>query len=208
MRRIGIIAATLALFFVLGIAAANAGGVDLIWVDGNPYEATKQSGPTLHFETPDTNPQAAYTERNVWQGNGSENLPCPGGIHWIDNKNVLTISNCLTAPETTTTPVPETTTTTLPNLTTTTTTPSTTTSTLPGSTTTTVFRNCCLDPTCETVPTMCLPTTTVPTTVPCDQTDPATCLPVTGPTGLRLIGLLGVMFVVLGAAAVRYARRR
>lgn len=105
---------------LLGFSAGVAFGSEapIITVDGVEYEATKVSGPTIHFETPDINPQAAFTARHVWSGkHGAEHLPCEGGIHWIDNKNLLTISHCLESP-TTTTVVP--TTTTVPSTTTTT----------------------------------------------------------------------------------------
>lgn len=197
IRLVSIFVATLVAFafLMIGVSAAVASGVDLIWVDGNPHEATKISGPTLHFETPEAWPTAAYTVRNVWAGNGSENLPCPGGIHWIDNKNVLTISNCLEVPSSTTTTIPNTsTTTTVPastttttvNPTTTTTIPSTTTSTLPGETTTTVGVDCCLDPSCETVPTLCPPE-----------------LPKTGAQLLYLF-IIGAGLVLTGALLLRY----
>ena len=137
MRRAGALLSTAGLLVMLAAPAlANSPGP--ITVDGVEYNATKVSGPTVHYETPDTNPQEAFTERNVWTGNGSEHLPCPAGIHWIDNKNVLTISNCLEAPVTTTTQPPGTTTTAAPPSTTTTSTvpPTTVTSTTAPQTTT------------------------------------------------------------------------
>jgi cobalamin biosynthesis Mg chelatase CobN len=72
-------------------------------VDGNVYSPTQISGPTRHYETPDIDPTSAFSDRHVWTGNGSEHLPCPNGIHWIDNESVLTISHCLDGSTTTTT---------------------------------------------------------------------------------------------------------
>ena len=112
-RRLGAFSVTLLLALGLSTVTVGAATVGpIINVDGVEYQASKVTpGGTVHFETPDTNPVAAFTVRNVWVGNGSKQLPCPGGIHWIDNKNVLTISNCLEE-ETTTTTEQETTTTT------------------------------------------------------------------------------------------------
>lgn len=77
-------------------------------VDGVVYLESSHGGAfTFHYETPDTNPTLAFTQRHLWTGNGSENLPCEGGIHWIDNKNVLTISHCLPYTQPTTTTIPE-----------------------------------------------------------------------------------------------------
>ena len=70
-------------------------GPDTITVDGVPYDATQKSGSVSHFETPDENPQEAFTSRHTWEGHGSEHLPCENGIHWVDNTELLTISNCL-----------------------------------------------------------------------------------------------------------------
>ena len=131
----------LVLFIVFLIFAPDADGLEPheLRVVGVKYAPTKVvgSGPTVHYETSDlVHPNLSkltgsiWTERNVWTGNGSENLPCEGGIHWIDNKNVLTISHCLE------TPPPTTTTTTTPSTTTTTTAPPTTTSTTVATTTT------------------------------------------------------------------------
>ena len=132
--------------FLLALApaltAASADAERLLVVDGVTYPPTQISGPVAHYETPDVNPTVAYTETHIWEGNGSEHLPCEGGIHWIDNENLLTISNCLEVPPSTTTTTTSTTppttivtTTTLPV--TTTTAPPTTTSTTPPTTTTT-----------------------------------------------------------------------
>lgn len=129
-RRAGAVLATAGMLMMLAspaMALTQAPGP--ITVDGVQYAATKVSGPTVHYETPDTNPQAASTERHTWTGNGAENLPCPYGIHWIDNANVLTISHCLPGETTTTTTDPTTTTT---HATTTTTQATTTTTTQPN----------------------------------------------------------------------------
>ena len=126
------------------VASSDASSDHVLNVDGTDYAPTKVvgSGPTVHYETPDTNPAAAFSERHVWTGNGSENLPCEFGLHWIDNANVLTISNCLEGRTTTTTTEPEVTTTTEPEVTTTipdvtTTVPEDTTTTVPDTTTST-----------------------------------------------------------------------
>lgn len=157
LRAIRVALLLLLALFLLEVGMSTALGQEppTITVDGVTYEATKISGPTIHFETPDTDPQEAFTARHVWEGHGSEHLPCEGGIHWIDNKNVLTISNCLDVPVTTTTTTPTSTTTTVPV--TTTTTPESTTSTTQPQTTTTL-------PSTTTEPT--LPYTGVDDTVP------------------------------------------
>lgn len=131
---------------LIGIAVpVTAQDSHSLTVDGTVYSPTKVVGndadPTVHYETPDTSPTVAFSERHDWVGNGSEHLPCEGGIHWIDNKNVLTISNCLETESSSTTTLPPTTTsqpstTTIPEQTTTSTTPSSST-TLPDSSTTT-----------------------------------------------------------------------
>ncbi len=127
---------------VFGMLPALASGDHVLTVDGQEYSPTKVVGnandPTVHYETPDTNPGAAFTERHDWVGNGSEKLPCEFGIHWIDNANVLTISNCLEGETTTTTREDEeTTTTTEDEKSTTTTTQESTTTTVSDVTTTT-----------------------------------------------------------------------
>jgi len=88
---------------LLGTLAFTTGPVEAtpsltLTVDGNDYQPSKVSGSAYHFETPDTNPSAASTSgirTQTWTGNGSDNLPCEGGIHWISNANVLTVSHCL-----------------------------------------------------------------------------------------------------------------
>ena len=182
------VVATVAIFLALtGPAQADSASLT---VDGVTYSPTKSvgNGPTNHYETPGANPSAAVSDRHEWTGNGSENLPCEGGIHWIDNANVLTISHCLDVPETSTVPpqstVPETTT--IPESTTvpeTTTIPEATTeppesTTVPGPTT--------VPPESTTIPeaTTVTPTTSIPQ------------LAITGPgkTGnLLLVGLAALL---------------
>lgn len=201
MKRLLIAAAVVAgsVALMLGPAAATPGQV--ITVDGKSYAATKVSGPTVHYETPGANPQSAYTDRHVWTGNGSENLPCEGGIHWIDNRNVLTVSHCLETPTTTTSP--STTTTTVPRTTTTTTEPpSTTTTTQTSTTSSSTTSTTVIGETTTTTD----PQTT--TTQPPGCT-PETCLPLTGmgdwlfPTALAGVGLMA-----LGGAMVAGTYRR
>jgi len=194
-RTIAALAATV-IAMSIGIGAAAATPEFLLDVDGVTYSPTKVvgNGPTYHFETPDANPQAASTSRHTWSGHGSENLPCEGGIHWIDNENVLTISHCLeTPPETTTTTEPPTTTTTEPP-TTTTTEPATTTTTVPETTTTTEPE--------ETTTT--LPATT--TTIPEVETDIPEELPFTGTGETMALGLIGAALLGLGVLALRYGK--
>lgn len=138
MRKFILIAAIAALAVLWALPASGVVGHTLT-VDGTVYLPSQISGPTVHYETPDTNPQSAFTERNTWTGNGSEHLPCEFGIHWIDNHNVLTVSHCLEGENgtTTTTTSTSTTTTTEPTTTTTTTEPTTTTTTTEPTTTTT-----------------------------------------------------------------------
>jgi len=198
----------LALVFVALFATATLATVPHeLNVDGVTYAPSKLSGPTVHYETPDVNPTSAFSERHVWEGNGSENLPCEGGIHWIDNKNVLTISNCLEIPESTTTTTVVVTTTTVPP--TTTTVPPTTT-TIPETTTTTVQTTTTTTPSTTTstttVPestttTVVVTTTTVP---PCVYPD---CLPETG-RNLALPFFAGLALMALGLAALTVTRAR
>ena len=87
---------------------ASATGHTLV-VNGASYESYQHSGAAIHWNTPtNTVGSASFndpeTGRNqVWTGNGAEHLPCPGGIHWISNDSVLTISHCLDDPNPTTT---------------------------------------------------------------------------------------------------------
>ncbi len=126
---------------LIGAALAQANGTHTLTVDGTVYAPSKVvgSGPTVHYFTPGATPSVAFTERHTWTGNGSDNLPCEGLLHWIDNKNVLTISHCEFENGTTTTTT-QVTTTTSPEVTTTTrvvsTTTSTTSTTQPTTTTT------------------------------------------------------------------------
>lgn len=184
-----------------------------LFVDTAVYLPTKVTpGGTYHYETPETNPNVAFLLNHVydhvWTGNGSEHLPCEGGIHWIANKNVLTISNCLsttttTVPPTTTTTVGETTTTTESSTTTTTPTP---TSSVPTPTTT-------VPPTSSSTTTSTPPPSTstsqptVPTTSGTPSETPPT-LPHTGmedqvPLVLTALGLIGMgaLFVAGGKDA-------
>lgn len=103
MKTIAIVALTLYTIAVIWTMPANGTLVPTITVDGVVYDATKVSGPVIHFETPDSDPLVAFTARHTWTSHGSENLPCEEGIHWIDNTNVLTVSNCLEDTTTTTT---------------------------------------------------------------------------------------------------------
>lgn len=196
-RTIAAIAATV-IAMSIGIGAAGATSDFLLTVDGATYSPTKVvgSGPTYHFETPDANPQAASTSRHTWSGHGSENLPCEGGIHWIDNANVLTISHCLEVPTTTTTTEPPTTTTTEPPTTTTTEPPTTT--TVPETTTTT-------EPP-ETTTTQPEESTTTSAPTVTTTTQPPE-LPLTGAgETLLALGLIGMALVGLGALALRYGK--
>lgn len=136
---VGLSALALFLTATITMAAGMEQPTDFwLQVDGETYAPSQISGPIRHYETPDTQPQVAQSDRHVWAGNGSEHLPCEGGIHWIDNENLLTVSHCLEVPPTTTVP-PSTTTTTKPPTTTTSTTvpPTTTTTTTVPETTTT-----------------------------------------------------------------------
>lgn len=169
----------------------------IITVDGVTYEATKVSGPTVHFETPDTNPSEAFTERNVWVGNGSEQLPCEGGIHWIDNENVLTISNCLPSATTTTTGASTTTST---ESTTTTSSPTTTT-TVPSTTTTTTT------PTTTTSEASTTTSTTEPATTTTTTTTTPPSLPFTGPDEAMAVLLgLSIGFIAAGVGLLLWGR--
>lgn len=214
-----------ALWAVLGILStewgtARATEVGPITVDGVEYAPSKVSGPTVHYETPDTDPQAAFTARHVWVGNGSDNLPCEGGIHWIDNKNVLTVSHCLPTDTTTTTELPTTTTTEPPTTTTVTeppTTSSTVTTTVPASTTTTVPETTTSSSTSTTTTeastttsSSSTTTTAPPTTTTVQQITTTTTLPelpATGPSEtLSVVAVFGVLLATLGALTLRAVR--
>ena len=173
----------------IGAPALAAEGV--ITVDGVAYEAGEPFEANVdHYYTPYTgaDPVTAYTDRHDWTGNGSDNLPCLGGYHWVDNENVLTISHCLPEEPTTTT-----TSTTSTTSTTTTVPETTTTSTVPETTTTSTPED---DPTTTTTG---APTTT--TTKPPE-------LPYTGPSDwLPALGAIGLGLVALGTATLIGNRR-
>jgi hypothetical protein len=140
----------LALFILPGVTRADDAGHTLI-VDGQSYTSTKHSGAAIHWETPDADPlEASFAERNqTWTGNGSEHLPCPYGIHWISNDNILTVSHCLEAPPSTLYPTTtSSSTTTAP--TTQPSTSSTSTSSTPASTTTAATSTSTSSPTTST----------------------------------------------------------
>jgi hypothetical protein len=160
-------------------AIAGDSATHVLYVDGTPYNSYQESGPVIHWETGpiDGGEDVTFPERDqVWEGNGSDNLPCEFGAHWVSNDNLLTLSHCLDGPDesttTTSTTVPdETTTTTVPASTTTvpasTTTVPASTTTVPASTTTvpasttTVSRG-----TTPTVNPQAAPTTAAPTALP------------------------------------------
>jgi len=224
-NRIVTIASVIVLVVVAIMFATQAQATTpTINVDGVEYQATQVSGPVWHFETPDVNPTAAFTDRNVWNGiNGAEWLPCEGGIHWIDNENLLTISHCLEGGTTTTTSSTTTTSTTLESTTTTTTsstttTEATTTTTDPTTTTsssTTIPKDTTTTTTIlSTTLTTALPTTTTiaPTTTSL-VSETTTVVPVTpelpktgAPIGVLFAAGLGL--VILGSLAIRAAVRR
>jgi len=135
MKKITLIVVIAALL-MLALASAVQASNNWLYVDGALYAPTHVSGPVFHYETPDSNPTDAFSNRHEWTGNGSEWLPCPNGIHWVDNKNRLVISNCLETSTTTSTIPKETTTT--ENQQTTTTVADTTSTTIRETTTTTV----------------------------------------------------------------------
>lgn len=146
-------------------------------VDGVSYTSTKETpGGTISWETSDTNPTSAlFAERNqTWGygGNGSDHLPCPYGIHWISNANVLTISNCLEAPPSTST-TSTTTTTIAPSTSTSTTSTTSTTTTLPATTTTVI----------ESTSTSSPSTTSPDTTSTSSTTSTSTTVPTSASTG-------------------------
>lgn len=67
---------------LVSLSAVASGGHTLI-VDGQEYQHSQVSGPVIHWYTPTANPQSAsFPERQqVWQGHGSEHLPCSGQVH-------------------------------------------------------------------------------------------------------------------------------
>lgn len=209
MKVIGTVLAVLGIVLMLALPATGAEEVGPITVDGVEYAPTKVTpGGTVHYETPDVNPQEAFTSRNVWTGNGSEHLPCEGGIHWIDNKNVLTISHCLEVPATTTTTVPRTTTTETPPSTTTTEPETSTTTTVPDTSSTSVPES--TTSTSETTTTSENPPTVPSTTPPSTDEPPTTTpgqpeLPYTGSNDVLLAGLATAL-IATGGLLVRRGR--
>ena len=206
MKRVLTFMVAVLVAFLLMLGPAQGVDNHSLTVDGVTYSPTKVTGGAVHYETPDVNPTTAFSERHTWEGNGSENLPCEGGIHWIDNENVLTVSHCLevTPPETTTTTeAPPETTTTVPE----------TTTTVPEVTTTTVT-DPCDDGDCGTtsttepdVPTTTSPVPPTPTTTP-PSAPPAPELPMTGPgETLMVIAAIGAFLVGTGALLLRFTRR-
>lgn len=183
----------LALAFTFAVFTPANGSVNpTITVDGVEYDAGEPfTADVDHYYTPDVHPLAAHTERHVWQGHGQEQLPCEGGIHWVDNKNVLTVSHCLPTADTTTTTAP-TTTTTEPTTTTTTTSPTTTTT--EGTTTTT---DATTTSTTEAATTTVTPTTTT--------TPPE--LPKTG-APLGVLAAVGLALATLGYLTVRATAKK
>ena len=194
-------ALTLAVVGVAGFGVASpASATDTshtLTVNGAEYQSYKESGSAIHWETSDTSvTNASFAERGqTWTGNGSDNLSCPYGIHWISNKNVLTISHCLSAPDQETTTTVEDTTTIVDDETTTTISDETTTTTTqPLEVTTT---------TPEEVTTTQVPVSLITAVV---GTDTGKNLPVTGQSSGK-IALLALVFIGLGAVLVS-ARRK
>ena len=212
MKRFGAVAMAAGLITLLlsGVALAlPTGDTATLVVDGTSYTSYKKSGSAYHFNTPDVNPQSAYVvDGHTWTGNGSEHLPCEFGIHWIHNKNVLTVSHCLDGPDETTTTTTLVTTTTVPE--TTTTVPETTTTTVVITTTTVPVTSTTISTSSTTVveTTTTVPGDTTTSTVPTEcQDDPSTdeneCeLPFTGPAGLAWFGVFAGLFLVLGGATL------
>lgn len=176
-----------------------------LFVDTAVYLPTKVTpGGTYHYETPETNPNVVFLLNHeydhVWTGNGSEHLPCEGGIHWIANKNVLTVSNCLDSPSTTTTTVPPSTTTSVMETTTTTESPTTTTTQGPSTTTTTGAST-----TTETSSPST--STSVPTGQPTVPDGPNE-LPYTGLEDADALGLAGLAALLLGSLLLGLSWKR
>jgi LPXTG-motif cell wall-anchored protein len=195
-----------------GVAGASDGDHTLT-VNGQNYQSYKHSGDAIHWETPTpTVESASFPERQqVWSDNGSEQLPCEGGIHWISNLNVLTVSHCLEAPTTTSTTTTTTTTTTLPE--TTTTLPETTT-TLSETTTTLSETTTTAGDTTTTVAAVFPPTSAAPTStvasggpVPPAAAPPAQNLPSTGSSSWALV-FLALAALGSGVGLVHASRRQ
>jgi hypothetical protein len=80
------------------LAVSGSTATHVLYVDGTPYNHTQESGPVIHFETGpiEGGEDVTFPERDqVWEGNGSDNLPCEFGAHWVSNANLLTLSHCL-----------------------------------------------------------------------------------------------------------------
>lgn len=93
------VAAMLAVAFMLAFSGTARATVPTISVDGTTYDSYQSSGPVDHYLTPSTGVTAqsvVFTARHTWDGvHGAENLPCEGGyLHWVDNSQLLTISDC------------------------------------------------------------------------------------------------------------------
>jgi hypothetical protein len=155
------------------LAVSGSTATHVLYVDGTPYNHTQESGPVIHFETGpiEGGEDVTFPERDqVWEGNGSDNLPCEFGAHWVSNANLLTLSHCLEDDSTTSsssTTSSTTTTTTVPASTTSTTAPGQTTTTAPaGSTTTTTTIARGVTPTPQAAPPVTPATTAAPTALP------------------------------------------
>ncbi|MFO7548072.1 MAG: hypothetical protein R6X29_04255 [Acidimicrobiia bacterium] len=150
----------------MGMPPASAEDPHILVVDGVEYDHAFETRGTIHWYTPgvDEVDEARYGDV-VWDGQGSENLPCEGELHWVYSKvaKILVISECVPAAPTTTPPAPPVTPPTTPPVTAPPVTPPTT----PPVTTPPV-----------TPPTP--PVTTPPVTPP--TTPPVTIPPVTPPT--------------------------
>jgi hypothetical protein len=94
----------------VGIPVAAAGGTHILVVDGVAYESEFENEGTIHWYTPATDAVGeAYFGDVVWRGQGSENLPCEGELHWVYTKgaSLLVISECVpVAPTSTSTTKP------------------------------------------------------------------------------------------------------
>ena len=99
------------MFANAGIAYANH---TILTLDGTEYTSYKHSGSADHYLTPAagvTTSSVAFTAKHTWNGvNGADVLEeCQGEgdqLHWIDNKNVLTISHCVFGEDPSETPSP------------------------------------------------------------------------------------------------------
>lgn len=213
---LGILIAAILIVVLAGTAHASTSHV--LKVNGVEYTDTKVSGTAWHFETPAgvVPVLASVAERSqTWTGNGSDNLPCPYGIHWISNENMLTISHCLDASTTTTTA--GSTTTTTPRSSSTTTTihdDESTTTSIDESTTTSSTTSTIIDTTTSTIVDDSTTTTVVevggPTTTTIVESGGPTT---TAPIGLPRTGgspspilMLGATLLILGLLATLIRR--